>query len=247
MSKLAERIRRASRLQASPIGFGAAQAGREPTLVLAASARNAGELRALAEAGADVVVVGSARSPAHADRVDGQGALAGAWIAGKADDEAKSYREAGFDFVVFDAQSASATALLDEDVGYVLQVGGDLADAELRALEGFQLDALLVSPVDGTFTVRRQIELRRIFALARKPLMAPVPGSASAGALQALRDTNVAVVLAGGADDAARLRGTIDALPPRTRRRDADDRPTPLVPRASLVDGDEHQHEDDEE
>lgn len=62
-----------------------------------------------------------------------------------------------------------------------------------------------------------------------------------------LRDTNVLVVVAADAAGVEKLRKTIDALPPRSRRKDSDDRPVPLVPQsASVGDGDEPEHDHDE-
>jgi hypothetical protein len=236
LSKLAEQIKKASRVSSAPIGFGAAQARSEATMVLAGIARDAKEASEMARRGADAVVVAGARPEAAKD-VDA--AIAGAAIPGKADDEARLYREAGFDFVVFDPNQASATALLDEKVGYVLALPRDLNEHELRALEGFSLDAIDVGAIDGALTVRRQIDLRRIHAMTRKPLMARVKGDVSPSELRALRDTSVAVVAADKPDDIERLRKTIDALPPRIARRDGDERPVPLVPRAGAVEDEE--------
>jgi hypothetical protein len=84
-----------------------------------------------------------------------------------------------------------------------------------------------------------------MFALMRKPLWSKVKGDISLLELQALRDTNVLVVAVEKADDAEKVRAAIDALPPRARRKDSDDRPTPLVPRATLVEeADDHDHDD---
>ena len=173
------------------------------------------------------------------------GAIAGAAIAGKADDEAKAYREGGFDFVVFDPNQASATALLDEKCGYVMSIPKDFDEHDLRALEAFQLDAVDVGVIDNLLTVRRQIELRRVFGMTRKPLMARLKGDISSVELQAMRDTGVVIVASDKAEDVERLRKTIDGLPPRARSRN-EDRPTPLVPQAAAVDDDdEHDHDHD--
>jgi hypothetical protein len=193
------------------------------------------------------VIVGSAKSAAKPDTgKDVAGAIAGARIGATAVNEAAQYREGGYDFVVFDPNSASATALLDEKVGYVLTLPDNLSDNEIRTLESFQLDAIDVGALSTPLTVRRQIDLRRIFAMARKPLMASVDGAISVTELQALRDTNVLVVVADGADNVEKLRKTIEALPPRSRRKD-DDRPTPLVPHNAMAEeeSDEHDHEHD--
>ena len=179
--------------------------------------------------------------------MSGLGAIAGAWIQGSGEGEAKKYREAGYDFVVVDPNRSSATALLDEDIGYVIALPSDLTDAEVRALEGFQLDALYVGAITGNLTVRRQIDLQRVFALTRKPLMATVPDRITSAELQALRDTNVPVVVVEGGDAVEALRKKIDELPPRARRKDDSDRPLPFVPRTAGVSEEEHDHDDDDD
>jgi hypothetical protein len=245
LSKLADKIRNASRSEPQPLGFGSAKAAVAATMVLAGVAPDAQAAAELARRGADVVIIGSSSSPAAAaSGKDAAGAVAGARIAGKAANEATAYREAGFDFVVFDPNSASATALLDDKIGYVLTLPDDLTDNEVRTLESFQLDAIDVGALAGPLTVRRQIDLRRIFAMTRKPLMAAVDAAISVAELQALRDTNVLVAVVEGAQNVERLRKTIDALPPRSRRKD-DDRPTPLVPHNAMAEeeSDEHDHE----
>lgn len=240
MSKLADRIKSVTRLSLGGIGFGAARAGQEPTMVLAGIAKDARDAAELAKRGADAVILAGGR-PESGSEI--QGAIAGATIAGKADDEAAAYREGGFDFVVFDPNQTTATALLDEKVGYVMVLPRDMDEHDLRALEAFRLDAIDVGAIDGNLTVRKQIELRRIFGVTRKPLLARVKGDISGPELRALRDTNVVIVAAERGDDVEKLRKAIDALPVRARHKD-DERPTPLVPRPTAGDGDE---EDDDE
>lgn len=247
MSKLGDRIRNATRPQAQAIGFVRAQAASQATMVLAAVASDAGQAAELSKRGADVVIVGSQASPAGAgSRVDAGDAVVGAWAAGSAENEAKRFREAGFDFLVFDPDTAAATALLDEEIGYVLRLPADLSDVEVRALEGFRLEAIDIGAIGGALTVRRQIDLQRLFALTRKPLMATIPGAISAAELQALRDANVIVVVAGSADAVEPLRKTIDALPPRARRKDEHERVMAFVPRTAPGAGEEGDEHDDE-
>ena len=247
MSKFAERIRRASRPQSQSLGFGpAAASAAGSTLVLVGIARDVKSAADAAKRGADVVLIGSSDRAAPTDAITGVDAIVGGWIQGSGDGESKKYREAGYDFVVVDPNRASATALLDEDIGYVIALPADLTDAEVRALEGFQLDALYVGAISGNLTVRRQIDLQRVFALTRKPLLAAVPDRISGAELQALRDTNVAAVAVEGADAIEKVRKLIDALPPRVRRRDAE-RPFAVVPTraaaAEMEEEDDHEHE----
>ncbi len=245
MSRFADRIRSATRAKAQPIGFVASRASNPATMVLVGTARDAAAAAELARRGADAVLLGTAEAPAAAGSAKGLGdVITGAWIAGKRDDEARQFREAGFDFVVFDPDRAAAAALLDDRIGYVLRLPAGLTDVEVRAVEGFRLDALYIGVLDGVLTVRRQIDLQRLFALTRKPLIASVRPSVSPAELQALRDSNVAVVVLEGADAIERLRKAIDALPPRSRRKE-DEHRTPFVPHTAAV-GSGEEDEDDE-
>jgi hypothetical protein len=247
LSKLAEKIRRATRLHAAPLGFGAARAASEPTMVLAAVAGDPAQAPDLARRGADAIIIDLRKSGAATKPAPAGEAAVGALIAAKAEGESTACKQAGYDFVVFDPDSAAATALLDDAIGYVLQLPKDLSDADARALEGLALDAIDVGQIEGSLTVRRQLDLRRLFALTRKPLMARVRADASAAELQALRDTNVVVIVADSPEAVERLRKRIDALPPRRRRREGEDRPAPLVPLTAAVGADEEEGEEDGE
>jgi hypothetical protein len=239
LSKLADKIRKAARVDAQPLGFVTTRAAKEATMLLGAVAADGRAAAESAAHGADFVILTKA---AAVDGASAGSAIAGAVIEGDAD--AKAYKEGGFDFVVFDPDKTSSTAVLEEEIGYVMIVPKDASDTDLRSVESFQLDAIHVGEIKGTLTVRRQIELRRLFGLTRKPLLAVVPADISVPMLQALRDTNVIAIAVEGAPSIERLRKTIDSLPPRARRKD-DERPTPLVPRspAGADEEDEHEHE----
>jgi hypothetical protein len=243
LSKLAEKIRRAAGVSGGGLGFGVARASREPTMVLVARTADVNDAADLAQRGADVVLVDLSRQSGEAPKASAGNAVAGAYIAAKKEGESSACKRADYDFVAFDPDTAAATALLEEDVGYVLVLPAGLDDAGLRSLEGLQLDAIDVGEIEGPLTVRRQLELRRIFAMTRKPLIASVAPSVSVAELQAIRDTNVVLVVAETRDGVETLRKTIDALPERRRRTDREDRPTPLVPRAAAA---EEEEEDDD-
>ncbi len=258
MSKLADKIRKASRLEQSAIGFGAARVTTEPSMVLVGIARDATTAEQLRAKGADAVIVGAAdaaapvaaapvaAAPVAAAPVSTAGGakddITGGWIAG--DGDAGAMKDGGYDFVIFDPDNTPSTAVLEESIGYVLALPADISDMELRSIESFQLDAIAVGTLENALTVRKQIDLRRVFALTRKPLMATVTGTVAGPQLQALRDTNVIAVAASTPEDVERLRKTIDGLPPRVRRKD-DERPTPLVPRTSGAE-EEPEHDHDE-
>ncbi len=233
MSKLAERIRRAARIDAAPLGFMAARAAKEATMLLGGVAKDARVAADLTKRGADFVIV---LKVSPGDAKDCGDTIAGAAIEGDAD--AKAFKDGGFDFVYFDPDRTSSTAVLEDNIGYVMTIPKDASDTDLRAIEAFHLDAVDIGEIKGALTVRRQMDLRRVFGLTHKPLIAAVPADISVPALQALRDTNVIAVTSDSGDGIERLRKTIDSLPPRSRRRE-EERPAPLVPRAAAGTGEE--------
>jgi hypothetical protein len=215
-------------------------------MVLAGMARDAKAAAEMAKGGADAVIIGSASSAANAhDAKDVEGAIPGGWIDGKTEGASKAFKDGGYDFVLFDPDKTASTAVLEESIGYVISIPPDVSDNELRAIEGFSLDALYVGEIKGAMTVRKQMELRRVFGLARKPLMASVPSDLAQAELQALRDTNVIVVASDSADGVQKLRKLIDGLPARSRRREDGDRPIAMVPRTTS--GDEADDDDDDD
>jgi len=222
MTKLADAIRRTTRAEAPHIGFTAAPAKRHPTMLLAAMV---GDFAESAE-GADVLIVrggkGGAKPPLDA-KANGSAErpLCGLLLEG-ADCDVTSARKSGYDFVVFGADEAPASVLLEEDAGLVMQAQDDLPDTILQSLQWLPLDALLVR-WEGTLTVRRQLELQRLSGFSRKPLFLFIDSDRSAAELEALREAGVIGVgvdlaQAGGKRRLADLRTTIDGLRPRPKR-----------------------------
>lgn len=251
MSKLAELIRRITRIEAAPIGFGAAQRKAPPTMLLVAvlGERWAQSSDAVA-AGVDVLLF--AGRPSEKDLAQAVAAAQGrpcGLLTPQADAEGLSrLREAGLDFLVLEPQS-SASILQDEDLGFVLHLKGELTDTQLRALDALPLDAVSLEPEPAPLTIHRQMELQRISGLARRPLLLPVRPDADPQELLPLRAAAVALIALdikerNAIDGLRRLRAAIDALPARRRLR----RDEPLevtLPRASAGEADDE--DEDEE
>jgi hypothetical protein len=159
-------------------------------------------------------------------------------------------KQAGVDFLAFDDESASADVLLDTEMGYVLTLSGDLSDTLLRAMADFALDALWLPDWHGPLTVRAQLELRRIYLLARAPLLVPVRADVGAGDLECLRDAGVVGVAVDGHghnawDQLPALRQAIDGLPPpRVRRRE--ERPDAVLPVSARTPSSAEEEEEEE-
>ena len=215
MSKLSERMRRAARAESRPVGFAITATAPQPTMLVIAEveARDAATVAEQADAlllpeeAGDDAVRQAAKGPVPVGVRLTKGDRA----------RVAALRDAGADFVVLTEESA-ASALMDEEISYILELPSEPTDTDLRTLEALPLEALLAPAVDGALTIRRSINLRRFVAFARKPLMLPVRGTVDAADLEALRELNVLLLLAPAAT-AAGLRETIATLPPRRHRR----------------------------
>jgi len=198
-------------------------------------------------AGAEVVLVDARRSGLTVADVEklreqaGDSAI-GAWAAIKDSEEAKSLREAGLDFIVVEADSTPASVLLDDKLGYVLALTGPFDEHFLRSLEPLAFEALLLTEPPATLTVARQIELTRISALARKPLLAFAQPGVSKDDLQCLRAAGIVGVLV-GEDAVAAVKERVAALPPRRGRRD--ERAVVSLPRGQVAPASDEDDEDE--
>lgn len=244
MTKLADAIRRSQRIEAAPMGFGAARPATRPTIVAGGLAAASESLQAYKDAGADVVVIDARTTPlSEADAkklaADGQGLVLG--VLGDAAN-ATALREAGFDFIIFSPDSTAAAALLDEDLGYVLALPEQPGELFLRSLESLSLDAVYLESIPSPLTVARQLELNLLGLLGRKPLMALVPAGISGDDLRCLRAAGAGVVLAAGADAVRALKEAVAALPPRKSRKE--EARTVSLPRGAVPTDDDE--EDDE-
>src|SRR5262245_60315019 len=189
MSKLGDAIKRSQRVEATPMGFGAARPSPKPSL-LVGFVGAAGGVAAAEKAGAEFIL-------AESDGVDAAGAKKlresaseaplGALTNAGPRAASKELRESGLDFLAFEPEGTPAAALLDEDMGYVLVLPDKPEELFLRSLDSLSLEAVLLKNVPSPLTVVRQIELTQIAGLSRKPVIAQVAGELSSEDLQCLR------------------------------------------------------------
>jgi len=245
MSKLGDKIRKTMRVEAVPIGFRAVRPAKTPQLLVAALLDD-GDPKKVAEAtekGAGVIILRGAAGKLEAAVEAAGEAACGIW-------PEVVTPSAAADFVVFAAESTRAAALLDDKTGYVLALKDGADDTFLRVLESLTLDAILVDSGDSPLTVEKQVRLRRIAALTRKPLMLPVSVSVESGELECLRDAGVSVLLLDAGDketlaNIPSLLKTVDDLPEPRRRREMT--LEALLPRAAEMAAVEDDDDDDDE
>lgn len=247
MSKLADRIRRVSRTAPAPLGFTAAAATpQQPTMLclVRLSGPDGGKAAEAGARGADGVIVDgldAGRAPELVARA--KGVIVGARLGRAGRPEAAALRQAGVDFLVVDS-AAAAEVMLEEGLGFVMALGKDADDATLRLLGDLSLDALLLGAQEAPMTVGRLLEVRRLAALARTPLLVEVTAGAEAAHLQVLRDSGAVGVVADGSalGRLEALRRTIASLPARRRRRE--ERAEAVLPVQLMT---EHEEAEEEE
>lgn len=247
MSKLADRIRKASHASPAPMGFAAATAKAPVATLLTIvrlSTNEAGKVAEAAEKGAAALLIDGA-DPGKLKEIaqKAPGIPVGVRLQKGGRKDVSALREAGADFVVLDT-GAMAEAMLEKRIGFVLVPTADADDTTLRLLSDFSLDALIAPRPDGELTLGRLLELRRLASLARTALLAQTAADASASHLQALREAGVigVIVDSSAIGRLAGLRETIASLPPRGRR--PDDHADAVLPAQAMTDAGEEDEED---
>jgi hypothetical protein len=243
MSRLADKIKRAARPGAAPMGFGVvAERSPSPSLLclLHLGKEQVGKVTADA---ADAVIV----SGLDAEKLDQAVKKIGDLPVGLSLEKAErtavaSAREAGADFVLLDDQ-AFAAAVLEEGVGLVLALPDGASDTDLRVLAGLPLDALRAPAMGQPLTLREMLELRRLSLFSQTPLLVDVTPEIDASGLQALREAGtIGVILDGAhADKLTELREAVLSLPPRGRRRE--ERAEALLPSLTAASAEEEEEE----
>ncbi len=247
MSRLADKIKQAARVETAPIGFGAAPSRRpSPTLLCLLRLEKDEAKKVASVTTADAVII----SGVEADRLGAIRKNLGDTPFGPALGDAQrssvaAARDAGADFVLLD-EASSAEAVLERKVGLVLRIGPGLGDTELRALAGLPLDALEIATIEEPFTLRRLLELRRLSLLSQTPLLVQVPANIPPSRLEALREAGVAGVIVDGqsAGKLKALQEAMMALPPRGGRRE--DRTDALLPSLTGILAEEGEGPEDE-
>jgi hypothetical protein len=245
MSKLSDRIRRAARPDPAPIGFGTMSRTQTPSmLTVVRLGGDVAKASDAAQAGADAVIAEG--DPA---KLKDAPAIVGV-KPGKADAAAAAaLRDGGADFLVLEPASALAESMLDDKLGFVLELRDEIDDTHLRLIGELSLDAIIVPAPAPPVTLARLLEYRRIGALARAPLLAEVGPDIDAALLHVLRESGTAGVIvdASGLGGLGGLRERIASLPPRgARKRDSEDRAQPIVPAATASDDDDDDDYDDD-
>jgi hypothetical protein len=230
MSKLSTLLRRAGRSEPAPMGF-ATSAGRtkNPEMIICVSLDDLTVEAAVAasKGGANMLLLTDAEIVGDAAAISAITAAVdipcGLRLDRPEEGTPEAAKKLGLDYLRIEDHDTPAAALLDEEVGFVLSLEDDVTDTFLRTLESMSFDALYAGELSRPFTLRRQLELRRIAGMAHRPLILRARDSFSSRDLECLRDSGVAAMLieggSGSEESLAALRSSVDAMRPRRRNR----------------------------
>ncbi len=234
MSKLIDKLNQVSQAMPQPIGF----RGTQPTLpkpkvlliATLAQANADGLADYVAGADAGLLHISNLNSGAKALQKMCQvvsGIPWGGWLKDSSTREIKQMVKAGCDFIVFPAANTSL-AILQDDVGRILQVDPSLSEGLLIAINELPVNAVLIASEqkNGYYLTWHHLMLFQRFAnLLTKPLLVSIPPNVTSDELKALWEAGVdgVVVEVEVGQPAGRLRElrqTIDKLTfPSPRKR----------------------------
>ena len=228
MSRLTELLDKTQ--SATPgIGFAASrQATADPTIALIGrvTAAELVEDAGLAKSTVDAMLVtldaSDSSSVQGVSKALGE-RLWGARVGSMAADDASVLKEAGCDFIVFDAEGTSAAVLNDDDLGSVIAVGFDdpeFDEDEAKAIRTLDIDCALLTSPDGLFplTVQKLLSIQAMRATVRKQSILTAPPELGKSELETLRNAGVAAIavsLAEAGGEIQRIKRDILDLPRR--------------------------------
>ena len=149
--------------------------------------------------------------------------LWGARVGSASSDDIGRLKEAGCDFIVFDAEGTSAAVLNDGDLGKVIAVAFDepeFDEEEAKAIRTLDIDCALLTPPDGLMplTVQKLLSIQKMRSTVRKRTVLNVPADTGKSELETLRNAGVAAIavsLAEAGDETRRIKDDIANLPRR--------------------------------
>jgi len=192
---------------------------------------------------ADVVIVSRAKAAV-------EGSLWGIWLKRGDLAEVDKATEAGADFAVLPGTGAVLPA--DRKIGKILQLSPSITDVLLRTVNDLPVDAVLLAEDKengADITWQKLMLFERFAAIVQKPVLVPVPSTASAAELQLVWETGVCGVLVEvkePADAAAlpALRESIDSLQFPSRKKK--EKPTATLPHVTVAEESGEDEEPDE-
>ena len=238
------------------IGFAASrQAAAAPAIALIGrvTAMELSENSGLVDSPADALLVTlDASDTAAVRRVsDSLGdRLWGARVGSINAEDAIALKDAGCDFIVFDAEGTSAAVLNDGELGKIIAIGFDdpeFDEDEAKAIRTLDVDCALLTPPDPLLplTVQKLLGIQKMRATVRKRSILTTPSEIGKDELETLRNAGVlsiAVSLSDAEDTVQRIKDDIASLP---RRRSQSSRRGSSTPTVGFGSGSSSVNDDD--
>lgn len=214
MSRFIDKLKKASQVEAQPLGFSRKKvSSSKQSLVLVAEVKT-GTAAGVAEGADAVLLEGAGKNPPEKMNLPMGIRLYGG----------KTCKLKDIDFVVFTPE-LPVTIAADEKTGRVMAVEASLEMSLLRSLDDLPLDALFITGDDTQaqiVTWQYLMLCKRFAALSSKPVLAAVSLQINRDELQLLWEVGISgvVVAAKKAGDVKKLRLLIDGLtlPSKSRR-----------------------------
>ena len=224
MGKFADAIRDRRKGRQRRLGFGATAESPQPSLLVGTIGVVDGADFWLALNDDDAAACSSASESADAG-------LWGMRLDSLTSESVAAAKERGAAFVSFLLDGARADAMLDDEMDYVVRIDTlELEESTARAL-GSLRPAELAVEVEFPVSLNDSLALRRLALLVSAPIGAKCPADISAGDIEALRDSGVAVLVIGPdatTEEVASLKQRIAEIPERKPKRSDDSHP--LIP-----------------
>lgn len=232
-SRFIENLKKLSQSSVPHLGFGHRKEDRKaPPLMLVYSLDSISEGQAAASV-ADAILFPSPGKNMEAIKKQIQSSSAPWGIALKSSKDAADLKEIGFDFLVFSARESEASLLRAEEQGKVIEIDPNLPDSQLKALDFFPVDALLLpfSGKENTLKVQDLLVYHRIDLLVTKPLLGYVPAKISSEDLRLLWEAGLDGVVLKEKDysveELEKLKGAVKSFPSHRGKKKT---PEALVP-----------------
>jgi len=231
MSKLVKKLRQVSENAAQPLGFKTAplSAGRQMLLIASVPHSHSGMVAQLARTEIDAILLDNRNLKGTMDirhlAADAGEVALGLWLNLEGEQYVEQFKQAGGDFLVFEAGSAAATLLQEEELGKVLRVDPCRDENLACTIDQLPIDVVIldVKTEGDVLTVSDLMHCQWLAGLVDKPLLVASRQELTDREIRSLREVAVRGIVAELpekqiGDSLARMSQTIKTLPPRKKK-----------------------------
>ncbi len=196
MSQLIKRLRQIAEGSTQRLGFRAGTASPTQSMLLIAALPHSNDdtLTEVVSAEVDAILLCMEDLESEAQSFQRIVTMAsnipwGVWSTGITNKSIGQLREAGGDFLIFEASAAPAALLQEKELGKVLKIAPPLDDSLMRTIERLPIDAMLIDIATERIKVSHLMYCQRLADLIPKPLLVAVSQELEDEEIQALRES----------------------------------------------------------